>query len=69
MLAVMMMMFLKELFITLNIEILMILMFIVMQTMMKYIIIVRMKKIRLILCNDDVYGDIRHQIYDVCTTL
>ncbi len=45
MLVVMMMMFLKELFITLNIEILMILMFIVMQTMMKYIIIVMIKKI------------------------
>ncbi len=69
MLAVMMMMFLKELFITLNIKILMILMFIVMQTMMKYIIIAMMKNIILMKCNDDVYGNIRHQIYDVCTTI
>jgi hypothetical protein len=63
--VMMMMMFLKELFITLNIKILMILTFLVMQTMMKYIIIVRMKNIRLMKCNDDVYGDIRHQIYGV----
>ncbi len=35
-----------------------------MQKMMKYIIIVMMKNIRLMICNDDVYGDIRHRIYD-----
>jgi hypothetical protein len=47
----------------------MILMFIVKQTMMKFIIIVMMKKIRLLICNDDVCGDIRHQIYDVLVRL
>ncbi len=66
-----MMMFLKELFITLN--------YFDADDFVFHsdtdddeiysIIITMMKKIRLMIYHDDVYGDIRHQIYDVCTTL